>query len=103
MGRCDCPARRAQHGRHRNDCREDSATTGAAKILTNNKAGGAGERILVVDDEPDIVALVAYHLVKAGYRVSTASTGPDALKQAQQEHPALLVLDLMLPGMSGFE
>ncbi|MBK9979356.1 MAG: response regulator [Gemmatimonadetes bacterium] len=62
-----------------------------------------GERVLVVDDEPDIVALVAYHLVKAGYRVSTASTGHDAVAQARQERPALIVLDLMLPGMSGFE
>ena len=61
------------------------------------------ERVLVVDDEPDIVALVAYHLVKAGYRVSTASTGPDAVAQARQERPSLVVLDLMLPGMSGFE
>ncbi len=63
----------------------------------------AGERILVVDDEPDIVALVAFHLVKAGYRVSTASSGPDAIEQAKHETPALIVLDLMLPGMSGFE
>ncbi|MEO7963791.1 MAG: response regulator [Gemmatimonadaceae bacterium] len=61
------------------------------------------ERVLVVDDEQDIVALVAYHLVKAGYRVSTASSGPDAVAQAKQERPAILVLDLMLPGMSGFE
>lgn len=63
----------------------------------------AGERVLVVDDEPDIVALVAYHLVKAGYRVSTAGTGPDAVAQARQERPAVVVLDLMLPGLSGFE
>lgn len=63
----------------------------------------AGERVLVVDDEPDIVALVAYHLVKAGYRVSTATNGHDALAQARQEHPALVVLDLMLPGMSGYD
>ncbi len=62
-----------------------------------------GERILVVDDEPDIVALVAYHLVKAGYRVSTATNGSDALRQVEQEQPALIVLDLMLPGMSGLE
>ena len=62
-----------------------------------------GERILVVDDEPDIVALVAFHLVKAGFRVSTAASGPDAIAQARQDHPALVVLDLMLPGMSGFE
>ena len=61
------------------------------------------ERVLVVDDEPDIVALVAYHLVKAGYRVSTAASGPDAVTQAKADRPAILVLDLMLPGMSGFE
>lgn len=66
-------------------------------------APAAGERILVVDDEPDIVALVAYHLAKSGYRVSTASTGPDALAMARDERPALVVLDLMLPGMSGFD
>jgi two-component system phosphate regulon response regulator PhoB len=62
-----------------------------------------GERVLVVDDEADIVALVAYHLVKAGYRVSTASSGPDALGAARQERPALVVLDLMLPGASGYD
>ena len=62
-----------------------------------------GERILVVDDEPDIVALVVYHLAKAGYRVSSASTGPDALALARRDRPALMVLDLMLPGMSGFD
>jgi len=64
---------------------------------------GAGARVLVVDDEPDIVALVAYHLAKAGYRVSTAATGGDALRAAREERPALVVLDLMLPGMSGFD
>jgi two-component system phosphate regulon response regulator PhoB len=64
---------------------------------------GAGERILVVDDEADIVALVAYHLAKSGYRVSTASSGSEALEVARRDHPSLIVLDLMLPGMSGFE
>lgn len=61
------------------------------------------ERVLVVDDEPDIVALVAYHLVKAGYRVATAGNGGDALTLARSDPPALIVLDLMLPGMSGFD
>lgn len=61
------------------------------------------DRVLVVDDEPEIVALVAYHLAKSGYRVSTASSGQDALDMARRERPALVVLDLMLPGMSGFE
>lgn len=59
--------------------------------------------VLVVDDEPHIAALVAYHLAKAGYRVSTASSGPEALATATRETPALVILDLMLPGMSGFE
>ncbi|MBX9929738.1 MAG: response regulator transcription factor [Gemmatimonadaceae bacterium] len=60
-------------------------------------------RVLVVDDEPDIVALVAYHLAKEGYRVATASDGHEALQIARREPPSLVVLDLMLPGMSGFE
>ena len=71
--------------------------------MTTPAAPASGERILVVDDEPDICALVAYHLAKAGYRVSTAATGPDALASAREEKPVLVVLDLMLPGMSGYE
>lgn len=60
-------------------------------------------RILVVDDEPDITALVAYHLAKAGYRVSTVTNGTDALKAAREERPDVVVLDLMLPGTSGYD
>ena len=60
-------------------------------------------RILVVDDEPDITALVAYHLAKAGFRVSTAANGPDALKAAREEKPDIVILDLMLPGISGYD
>src|SRR5690349_15017604 len=64
---------------------------------------GSGERVLVVDDEPDITALVAYHLARAGYRVSTASNGTDALNAVKDERPSLVVLDLMLPGLTGYE
>jgi len=60
-------------------------------------------RVLVVDDEPDITALVAYHLAKAGYRVSTASSGSEALKAAADQRPDVIVLDLMLPGLSGLD
>jgi two-component system, OmpR family, phosphate regulon response regulator PhoB len=60
-------------------------------------------RILVVDDEADITALVAYHLAKAGFRVSTAGNGPDALKAAREERPDIVILDLMLPGISGYD
>ncbi|MGH7668243.1 MAG: response regulator [Gemmatimonadaceae bacterium] len=66
-------------------------------------APAPGTRVLVVDDEPDIVALVAFHLAKAGYRVSTAANGTDALAAARNERPMLIVLDLMLPGMSGLD
>ena len=59
--------------------------------------------VLVVDDEPHIVALVAYHLTKSGYRVSTATAGAEALAQARRDKPALIVLDLMLPGISGLD
>lgn len=60
-------------------------------------------RVLVVDDEADITALVAYHLAKAGYRVSTASNGNDAIRAARDERPDVIVLDLMLPVMSGYD
>lgn len=57
--------------------------------------------ILVVDDEPDISALVAYHLARESYRVRTAASGPEAIRAAEVERPDLIILDLMLPGMSG--
>lgn len=60
-------------------------------------------RILVVDDEPDIVALCAFHLRKAGYGVSTAGTGAAALDRARDDRPSLIVLDLMLPDIGGFD
>jgi two-component system phosphate regulon response regulator PhoB len=60
-------------------------------------------RILVVDDEPDITALVAYHLAKAGYRVTTAASGAEALRAARNEQPDVVILDLMLPGVSGYD
>ncbi|MGH7531390.1 MAG: response regulator [Gemmatimonadales bacterium] len=68
-----------------------------------SQGGGAAHRVLVVDDEPDITALVAYHLAKEGFRVSTAANGTDALRAAREERPDLVVLDLMLPGVSGFD
>ena len=59
--------------------------------------------VLVVDDERDITALLAYHLAKAGYRVTTAGTGVAALEALAVEPPELVVLDLMLPGRNGYE
>lgn len=63
----------------------------------------AKETILVVDDEPHIVELARLYLEQAGYRVESAADGQAALVQARRLHPALVVLDLMLPGLDGWE
>jgi two-component system phosphate regulon response regulator PhoB len=60
-------------------------------------------RILVVDDEPDAVDLIEFNLKQAGYAVSTAGDGAEALKKARAQPPDLIVLDVMLPEMDGFE
>ncbi len=60
-------------------------------------------RVLVVEDERDIAALVAYHLTKEGYQVRTAAGGSEALEAVSEERPDLVILDVMLPGFSGLE
>ncbi|MGH7480717.1 MAG: response regulator [Longimicrobiales bacterium] len=69
----------------------------------SRKPDGKGAHVLVVEDERDIAALVAYHLMKEGHRVRTAADGPAALDSVAQELPDLIVLDLMLPGHSGYD
>jgi two-component system phosphate regulon response regulator PhoB len=61
------------------------------------------QRILVVEDEPDIAAVVAYNLARSNYRVSTATSGMEALNAAVRERPDLIILDVLLPEMSGYE
>ena len=61
------------------------------------------EQILVVDDEPRIVDIVRVYLAREGYRILTAADGTTALEIARREHPDLVILDLMLPGMSGWD
>ena len=63
----------------------------------------ANEKILVVDDEEDILELVRYNLAKNGYKSVCVGTGEDALKAAKSESPDLIILDLMLPGLDGLE
>jgi len=60
-------------------------------------------RILVVDDDPEIMTLLSTRLGKSGYKVSTAPDGNKALEVARREHPDLIVLDVMMPGKSGWE
>ena len=61
------------------------------------------EKILVVDDDQDIRELVAFTLQLAGYEVFSASNGEDALRLCKEQDPALMLLDVRLPGISGYE
>jgi two-component system phosphate regulon response regulator PhoB len=63
----------------------------------------AKKKILVADDEEDVLELVSRNLVAAGFKVLKADNGHAALTEARELHPALIVLDLMLPGVSGLE
>lgn len=60
-------------------------------------------KVLVIDDEKDIVTLLRYHLEKAGFRCVEGMDGTSALRLIREHHPDLLILDLMLPGMDGLE
>lgn len=60
-------------------------------------------KILLVDDEPDILEIVGYHLKKGGYQISTASNGIEAVNKAQKTKPHLILLDIMMPEMDGIE
>lgn len=72
-------------------------------IMESTPQRSSAPRVLVVEDEPDIAALIAYQLTREGFRVETASTGDQALTAVGREIPDLLVLDRMLPGLSGDE
>src|SRR3989442_6689672 len=61
------------------------------------------QQVLVVEDEPDIRRLIVLHLERDGFRCRTASTGPEALREARAVVPDLVVLDLMLPELDGLE
>lgn len=63
----------------------------------------AEERILIVEDEEDVLELERYNLAKAGYTVETAMTGEEGLKKAIDTSPDLMILDLMLPAIDGIE
>jgi CheY-like chemotaxis protein len=59
--------------------------------------------VLVVDDDPEIVTMLSTRLGKRGYKVTTASDGLQALELAKQDKPDLVLLDVMMPGKSGWE
>ena len=63
----------------------------------------AGKKILIIEDERDVLDLLALHLRKAGFTISTTTDGAAGLQKARREKPAFIILDLMLPKMPGLE
>ena len=61
------------------------------------------KKVLIVDDEPDIVQLISYNLKKEGFHIATALDGEEALTKVREGHLDLVILDLMLPGIHGME
>ena len=62
-----------------------------------------GKRILVIEDDPSSARLVGYALEREGYQVEIAVNGVEGLRKVQEEEPDLVILDVMLPGLDGFE
>jgi len=60
-------------------------------------------KILIADDEPDIVEIISFHLHKAGYEVMSAKDGSEAIEKAKQFNPDCIILDIMMPKRNGFE
>lgn len=60
-------------------------------------------RILVVDDEPDVLEFLKYNLNKEGFKVATTQNGKSVIEKARNLHPQLILLDIMMPGMDGME
>ncbi|PKP20139.1 MAG: DNA-binding response regulator, partial [Bacteroidetes bacterium HGW-Bacteroidetes-22] len=60
-------------------------------------------KILLVDDEPDVLEFLSYNLKKEGFTVLTCSDGQKAVEIARKEKPSLIILDVMMPGMDGIE
>ena len=63
----------------------------------------SAEKILLVDDEPDIIEFLGYNLTKEGYDVTTTTSGKEAIEIAQRINPDLIILDVMMPEMDGIE
>ncbi|HST69520.1 MAG TPA: response regulator [Solirubrobacterales bacterium] len=72
-------------------------------VMNGNGNGHGGKTILVADDDRDILELVAFRLERAGYEVLTAGDGEQALATAREHRPALAVLDVMMPKLTGYD
>jgi two-component system, OmpR family, phosphate regulon response regulator PhoB len=77
--------------------------TGAVSAIKLQMEAAAGNTILIIEDERDVVDLLALNLHKAGFAISAAADGATGLEKARNEKPAFIILDLMLPKMPGLE
>ncbi len=71
--------------------------------MKNKDTMSTQAKILIVDDEPDILEFIGYNLQKEGYQIFTANNGLEAIKQARDHHPDLILLDVMMPKMDGLQ
>ncbi len=81
----------------------EKSTIGAPSGQSQSAISPPGPKILVVDDEETLRDMLEYNLRREGYHVLTAADGTEALRIAFEERPDLIILDIMLPGMSGFD
>jgi CheY-like chemotaxis protein len=81
----------------------DPSTRGVAQRTSEEGPRKAARRVLVVDDNPDAAAVLAYALVEAGHEVRTAGDGPSALQLVESYAPDIAFLDIGLPVMDGYE
>jgi two-component system alkaline phosphatase synthesis response regulator PhoP/two-component system response regulator VicR len=80
-----------------------STDTPTAQAGTSDNTGMNKPRILVAEDDPNILRQIAFNLGTHGYQVDTAVNGAEALKQLMQSRPNLLITDVMMPEMDGYE
>jgi two-component system alkaline phosphatase synthesis response regulator PhoP len=67
------------------------------------RAVNSVKKILIADDEPDILEIIGYNLQSEGYEITTAKNGNEAIEQAKRFNPDLIILDIMMPGKNGIE
>lgn len=72
-------------------------------LLLNNLIMSQAKKILIADDEPDILEILSFNLKGEGYEVITAKNGDEAIEKAKQSKPDLIILDVMMPGKNGIE
>ncbi len=89
------------------DCRPDafkiSPVLSSPVMVKNKDTQNAGFRVLIIDDEPDICELIRFHLEEEGYLTAVSHNGIDAWNRIEKSKPDAVILDLMLPGISGLD